>query len=293
MTPTRPASIAHSLPALLAGLALALGACSEGEAAGRAAGSRTEAPDEDVVRREIRDLVTALTPMTATALPVEKSSWFMQRKKTLERMKSAGRDHGLEALRVFQSEGGLPEVRAGLLEVAAFNAPRETEPLLVELVTKFGPDLYLRTKAAEFLGETAPEKAIEVLHPILQGRYDDRTFPPEERLLDAWLTASGKLGIDPVPLVAEIAVDLDRTQDVRHLATRALGQHDSPQSRQALQTLAVESSGNSYIRRLSIQSLKQILTKDEFCGTVNMIRSREVDQHFQVFLDNVVQEACR
>ena len=212
-------------------------------------------------------------------------------------MKDFARNHGDRRL-AGPSDGNRieieePEVRSGLLDVAAHGAPRETEPVLVELVTEFGDDLGLRTKAAQVLGETSPEKAIDVLQPILDGRYDGRTYPPEERMLDAWLTACRKTGRDPVPLLASIATDIQRTQDVRHLATRALGDFDTPQSRQALRALVVESSGNGYIRVLATQSLQRILPKAEFCELVKSILDKEADQNFQIFLDNVLQETCR
>ena len=93
--------------------------------------------------------------------------------------------------------------------------------------------------------------------------------------------------------LASIATDIQRTQDVRHLATRALGDFDTPQSRQALRALVVESSGNGYIRVLATQSLQRILPKAEFCELVKSILDKEADQNFQIFLDNVLQETCR
>jgi HEAT repeat protein len=267
-------------------LLAALAACTEEEAAERV--------DPAQVQREIRALVTALTPADAAALPVEKSAWFERRKKTLDRLRAQSREHGLEALRVYTAgDVELPEVRAGLLDVAAHAAPEETEAELVRLVTEFGDDLLLRTKAAQLLGETRPERALEILQPILDERYDGRTYPPMERLLEAWVSAARKLGRDPAPVLAEIATDLNRTQDVRHLATRALGDSDSPRSRQALQALMVESSGNAYIRILATQSLQRILPREEFCPLVESVLSKEVEQNFQMFLDDVLQEACR
>ena len=250
--------------------------------------------EEDQVRREIRDLMTALTPPSPTALPVEKSTWHLTRKKTLERLRTMGPEYGLEALRVYREEPPhLAEVQAGLLDIAAHTAPEETTPILVQLVTVFGADLHVRTRATEFLGECAPEKALEVLEPILSRRVDGRTYPPEERLLEAWVTAAEKLKYDPVPFLSNIATDLQRTQDVRHLATRSLGRFDSPQSRQALQALMVESSGNSYIRRLATQSLKELLPKEEFCTLVSTIQEREADPKFIDFLESVLNSSCR
>jgi HEAT repeat protein len=256
----------------------------------------SDARSEETTRvdREIRDLITALTPPEATAIPVVKSEYFANRKRTLERMRSGSPAHGLAAMRVYREEPpDLPEVRAGLLDVAAHTAPEASVELLVELTTTFGEDLLVRREATELLGECAPRRAVEVLEPILRERYDGRTYPPEDQMLEAWIRAEEKLGLDPVPLVARIATDLQRSQDVRHLATRALGRHDSPLSRQALETLLVESSGNGYIRRLALQSLHAILPKETFCELAKRVQSREADTEFVVVIQNSIDANCR
>lgn len=247
-----------------------------------------------VAAREIRDLITALTPAPPTSVPVEKSEHFATRKRTLERLRAASQAHGLEALRVYREEPPeLPEVRAGLLDIAAHTAPGACEELLAELVTTFGEDLLVRREATELLGECLPERAVQVLEPILRERYDGRTYPPEDRMLEAWIRAKEKLGQDPVPLVAMVATDLQRAQDVRHLATRALGRHDSPLSRQALETLLVESSGNGYIRRIALQSLLAILPKETFCALAKRVQSLEADTEFIVVLQSSLDANCR
>jgi HEAT repeat protein len=274
-------------PLRLAWILALLTACSQGESA---AGSSAAANAE----KDVRDLITALTPPPATEIPVVKSEFYRNRKRMLERLRAASEAHGLEALRRYRdSAGSLPEVRAGLLDVAAHAAPAAVEELLVELVTKFGEDLYVRTEATLLLGQCRPERAIAVLDPILHGRYDGRTYPPEERLLQAWVTASDALDLDPVPLLAFVATDIDRAQDVRHFATRELGRHPSPQGRQALETLLVESSGNGYVRRLALQSLNQSLSKDEFCALARRVQSREADTEFIDFLESAIQRDCR
>jgi HEAT repeat protein len=247
-----------------------------------------------VVGQEIRELITALTPPPPTSVPVEKSEHFATRKRTLERLRAASQAHGIEALRVYREEPPeLPEVRAGLLDIAAHTAPKACEELLVELVTTFGEDLLVRREATELLGECLPERATQVLEPILRERYDGRTYPPEDRMLDAWIRAKEKLREDPVPLVALVATDLQRAQDVRHLATRALGRHDSPLSRQALETLLVESSGNGYIRRIALQSLLAILPRAAFCEYAKRIQSNEADTEFIVVLQSALDANCR
>jgi len=250
--------------------------------------------DQGTVQREVRDLLTALTPFSASALPTEKSDWYASRRAALERMRTLGRAYGEEALRVYREEPPkLPEQRAGLLDVAGHTAPDLATPLLEELVTRFGEDMLVRTNAALYLGECAPERAVEVLEPLLEHQHDGRTYPPEERLLSAWITAYDKLGRDPVTLLAAIATDLNRDQDVRHLATRTLGEHDSPLSRQALRVLLVESSGNGYIRRLACQSLIKILPREEACSMLQEVQSHEADTEFILFLESALVSNCR
>jgi len=284
--PTRRRS--RRVPLLLLVFALLSSAC------GRSTAGASLRIEEAQVRREIRDLMTALTPASPTALPVEKSTWYQTRKKTLERLRTMGPEYGTEALRVYREEPPqLAEVKAGLLDVAAHTAPEPATPVLVDLVTVYGADLHVRTRATELLGKCAPVKALEVLEPILARRVDGRTYPPEERMLEAWVTAAEALHYDPVPFLSAIATDLQRSQDVRHLATRALGRFDSPQSRQALQALMVESSGNSYIRRLATQSLKNLLAKDDYCSLVKAVQEREADPKFIDFLESVLNSSCR
>jgi HEAT repeat protein len=255
---------------------------------------QSEAKSTAVAAREVADLIVALTPPPATSIPVVKSEFFTTRKRTLERLRKASPAHGQEALRVYRQEPpSLPEVRAGLLDVAAHTAPKDSEELLVQLTTTFGEDMLVRRAATELLGECVPDRAIQVLEPILREKYDGRTYPPEERMLEAWIHGKEALHQDPTPLVAVIATDLQRAQDVRHLATRALGAHDTPLARQALETLLVESSGNGYIRRLALQSLLAVLPKESFCELVKKVQSREADTDFILVLERALDENCR
>jgi HEAT repeat protein len=253
-----------------------------------------QANASDLAEREVRDLITALTPPPPTSIPVVKSDFYMNRKKTLERLRGASEAHGLVALRLYRDEPPtLPEVRCGLLDIAAHTAPEASVAVLVQLVTTFGEDLFVRREAAELLGECIPERAIEVLEPILRERYDDRTYPPEERMLDAWTTACERLKRDPVPLLVLVATDLQRPQEVRHLATKALGRHPSPMGRQALEALLVESSGNGYIRRLALQSLRASIPKGDFCAVAKQTQEREADPEFIAVLQDAMDENCR
>ena len=244
--------------------------------------------------REIQDLLTALRPVDGAAVPVVKSEWHMTRKRTLERLRKGGPELGREALRVLGDERPeQAELRAGLLDVAAHTAPDLAEPLLVELVLHFGEDMLVRREATELLGRTAPARALEVLEPVLRERYDGRTYPPEEQMLSAWLEAARKLERDPVPLLALIATDISRQQDIRHLATRSLGDFPSPLGRQALETVLVESTGNGYIRRLALQSLQQSVPKEEFCAEALRVQQNESDPAFIDFIESMLVNHCR
>ena len=265
---------------------LALGACSPSTEAASSGGATPA--------REIEDLLTALKPVDPAAVPVVKSEWHLTRKRTLERLQKGSPELGHEALRVLNEERPeLPELRAGLLEVAAHTAPVETEPLLVELVLQFGEDMLVRREATELLGLTAPRRALEVLEPVLRERYDGRTYPPEEQMLSAWLDAARQLEHDPVPLLALIVTDIGRQQDIRHLAARTLGSYPSPLGRQALETVLVESSGNGYIRRLALQSLQESVPKEEFCAEAKRVQENESDPAFIDFIESMLVNHCR
>jgi hypothetical protein len=244
--------------------------------------------------REVLDLITALTPHAQDAVPVVKSEWHLTRKRTLERMRKGDAALGEEALRVLAEERPeLAEVRAGLLDIAAHTAPERTSPLLEELVVTFGEDMLVRREATELLGRTSPERAVAVLEPILRERTDGRTFPPEEQMLAAWIEAEEKLRLDPVPLLALITTDINRPQDMRHLATRTLGRFPSPLGRQALETVLVESTGNGYIRRLAVQALQESLPKEEFCPLVKRIQDNEADPSVIDFLESMLVLHCK
>lgn len=269
----------------------ALGACSPDASA--TTSSSAESPSKATVEREVLDLIQAVTPASPTLPPAEKNAWFGRRRETLERMRAGGPEIGLEALRMYgERDDDLPEIRAGLLDVAAHAAPEETRPVLIELLKEYGDELFVRTQAALFLGDTSPETAIEEIEPILANETRG-TYPPDERLLEAWNQAAIATDYDRMPLLCDIATDQNREQSCRHQAVRLLGELPGEQSRQALELVLVESSGNQYIRRIAAQSLQSTLASEDLCELLRGVVDREADTNFQIFLDNMIQQSCR
>ena len=244
--------------------------------------------------KEIRDLVAALTPLSAEAPPIETNEWHLKRKRMLERARSLGPEAGTEAFRVYTDRTGtFPEVRSGLLDVAAHTHPELVTDHLIELIGEFGPDMHLRTRACSFLAVAAPERAVELLEPLILRPPSGRTYPEAERMLLAWDEAARASDHDRAPLLCAVVTDTSRKMDLRHAATRALGTFRSAQGRQALELLMVQSGGNTYVRRLATQSLIKTIPGEELCPLVRRVLERESDVPFQIFLDNVLQENCR
>ena len=286
------------IPTLPLLLCLALGAgCSDAgpteDPSGTAASASSASPRTGEVEADIRDLVNAVTPPPATAGPGQKRAWFARRRDTLERLRLSDHAHGLAALaRYRESPDAIHEVRSGLLDIAAHQAPEETLPVLEDLVNTFGDDMAVRTRAAELLPVASPTRALEILEPILRGERSGVSHPADEILLRAWNDAAKRLELDRSELLCLVATDLVREMAVRHLAIKLLGEVPGPRGRQALEELLVESSGNHLLRRFAAQSLRSTLPPDELCPLLRRVRDNEADPAFQIFLDDMVQKTC-
>ena len=274
------------LPLLLLPLLLACGA-----------GEQRPAEDADVARR-IRDLVSALTPPPPTANSAVRDDFYNRRRATMDELADAGPEIGLAALDAYAADPeALLDVRRGLLEVAAWNAPTETTPVLVELFSEYGESLGLRTKACELLAVAAPAQAIDLISTVLEDRYPGKTYPPEEAMVRAYEDACNRSGEDYVPLLSILAADLYEEQTGRLMALRALGRAPGARSRETLRTVLVESTGNAYLRREAAKSLRDHRaidpeTEASFCDMLTEIMNREADLNFQQFLVNMIQEHC-
>lgn len=254
----------------------------------------TRPQDPSQVERDILDLISAVTPLAPTVPSAEKNNWYGRRKDMLDRMRVAGHGHGLEALRVFKERTkSLPEIRKGLLDTAAHNAPEETAPLLRQLVETYGEDLGLRSRAAELMGSATPELAIEILEPILLGKRPGKTYPQPDLMLASWNKAAISLGRDRIPVLCEVAIDPGQISVARHKATKLLGTLESEQGRQALERILIETGTDGMIRRFAAQSLVKTTKAEVLCSIIERTLMREQDASFMVFLENLTFKYCR
>jgi hypothetical protein len=290
------------------GLVLLLAACSESSATtaatagsagdrattGEAADAGRDAPTSGPqLEREVGDLVAAFTPPAETATTSVQDDWLRRRRATLTRMRSMPRELGEAALAAYRERRDDPvPVRSGLLEAASIAAPEATRPELVRLVTEYGDDLGLRTDACRLLGESSPDRAIEVFPKILLDPQRSSTAPPDEAMLAGWLRACELSGASPLPALARLATDLQRDQATRHLAVRALADYPSKVTLSALEEVLRESTGNAYLRRLAAQTMIEVGEFETVCPILHDTFEHEADTNFQLFLEDVIETYC-
>ncbi len=285
---------AHCGRAISLGLLIVGVSCGE---AGAGAGAKDRGTPRGsaavLVERDLLDLIAALTPPPERSSNSVHDDWLARRRLALERSKEASPEFGSKALEAFEERREAPiAVRNGLLEAAANANPTAAVPVLAQLVAEYGEDLGVRTEACRLLGESGPERAIEVIGPILADPERPVTSPPDESLLAGWLRAHEILGREPLPYLALIATDIQRDESTRHLAVRALANYPSKLTTSALEEVLTESTGNAYLRRLATQSLLQVVPKAEFCPLVERVYDREADLNFQLFLADVIERHC-
>lgn len=288
MTQRRRRPLSSPLGLVLGTLLFAACSGSAGSPA-RAGGS----PSSAEIEKTLRDLIAAVTPASPAAPPIERSNWFGRRSALLEELRAGGPELGRAALaRYRESAEASVDVRIGLLDVAAHAAPQETREVLVDLVTTYGADLGLRTKACELLAVSSPETAVSLLEPLITSSTRGATYPQDDRMVEAWLTAMRSLKRDPAEVLARIVTDPNLPPESRHFAARTLGEEPSPVGRQALEVALTESGGNNYLRRVALQSLQKTLPADEFCPKIRAVFDHEADLNFQIFLSSALEKYC-
>ena len=270
-------------------LGLSLAGCSEAGPAAQEAPSRGSRSHEGA----IAELVVAFTPLDPTSTSDRLDAWYREQRALLERLSSSEESLGLEALEAYHRSPDEPEaVRAALLQVAALTAPQATAPLLERLILEYDPQvgLGLRTEAVRLLAQGAPERAVELLEPLVRTSAHKRTLPAQEALVRGYAEAARKVGRDPAPALADVAIDLAQPPDARYVAIEELGRCGNLTARKALEVVLVESSADGYVRRKAAQALQGSLPKGELCTILLRVADRETDPIFLVFLADMLEK---
>jgi hypothetical protein len=289
--------LASALPAaLLVTLSFGLAACdSEQDGSKPPAGVEAAAPERTADAREkVAALVELLQPIDLELTSDKKDAIFVEQITLQSELREGDRAIGLEALRVLREEGSeVVNIEIALLEVAAYAASEDTLPLLETLIDEYGPALYLRAEAARLIGETCPERAVEVLEPWLRKTKPGKTMPPMEFLVMGYVAACDRLDLSPVDVLSDVATNLFMEESARHMAVRELGEHDEPLAQKALLAILTESTGNAYMRRRAVQGLVKLMPREEACSLFAQIADREADLNFARFLADVLDKNCR
>lgn len=238
-------------------------------------------------------MVEAFRPPSPSAASDELDAQLAARRRWLGEARSRPPAFAAAVLDAWRERPEAPApVQSGLLEAAAIADPESAAPVLVDLVSRYGPELQVRTDACRILGAHCPEVALELFPPILEDPQRSSTAPPDDAMLSAWLTAVRSTGADPGRLLTFLATDQQRGHATRHLAIRALGDFPGRVTIAALEEVLMESSGNAYMRRLAAQSIVKVGASEEVCPILQRVYDREADLNFQLFLHAVIEENC-
>lgn len=292
--------------ALLASSALALWGAACGGAEGgspsdggadtlaRSAQAADLPPVSERGRAQIERLVQALTPLDLDLTSDHHDRWLHAGRALREELRRADPEVGVAALwRLRDARIQDPLLRRGLLEVGSHAAPDVARPLLVTLIEEYGHDFAVRTFAVEFLSETSPQTALEVLEPHLRKRRKpNKTMPPDEFLVRGYARAAQATGEDPTAILADVATNLWMEDAARHFAVAELGRYPSPYARSVLEAILIESTGNSYIRRKAAQALRDSVPAEAACETFRRVANHEAELGMLEFLLDMIRENC-
>lgn len=258
-----------------------------------------QAADPEQIRLDVDHLLAACAPLPVGALPDEVGHAKLRRLELLERLRTGPPALGLacqEAL-LLAADPANPELsrnaRFALLDVFAHTSqPAQATAELERLFSTYGEELHMRRHAATLLATIAPQRAIEVLEPVLRQPQPDMTWPSQELMLEAYVDACARAGADAVGLLTDVATGILYETATRHLAVERLGDRVDVRARQALEHVMRQSSGNSYMRLKSAQALRTA-APDDCCEIYEDVLSREVMPTFATALQDLIETYCR
>jgi hypothetical protein len=246
-------------------------------------------------RQSVDRLVSLCRPVDATTTSDVQDRNFLERTQLLDSLRKAGREAGLAALAVFGQSGKEPlDVQWALLEVAAYNAPVESRPVLEKLITTYDGEegTGVRTQAVRIFAETMPQPAVELIEPMIRDPLARQTRPPQEALVRGFATAAKQLGLKDPRVLCDVVVDLRQAPEARYAAVTSLAELGGERAIKALREVLVEGASDGNIRRKAAQSLLKLMPSKEFCALINEVAQHESDAVFVNFLADMLDKNC-
>ena len=291
-TPPRRARSLTSRIAPGAGAALvaALAGCG-GTVSGNGAALTAAEVDQRVDR-----LIELTTPLDLDLTSDHHDRQLREQRALVAELKALG-DAGLgrAALEALQARMGDEDpvlTRVRLLEVAAYNAPDETEPWMVRWIREYGHRPDVRTESVRVLAETDPTRALEVLEPFVTRERATSTTPDDEFFVRGWVIACRAAGRSPVPELIDVLTNIYKQPIARYYAAQTLGEYEDPIAARALEAVLIESTGDAYLRRKAAQALRDSLPRETACEIFRRTAEYEADIGFLEFLGDMIQDNC-
>ncbi|MFT7168145.1 MAG: hypothetical protein ACI80K_001270, partial [Paracoccaceae bacterium] len=254
-------------------------------------------PITDEHRAEIYELLVNLQPLLIELTSDHHDRQFILNKRRIEALEQDDRPEvGFAALHAFTNYPGEDfQSRRTLLRIGARVAPTEATKLLEQLSFTYGYRMGDRAEAVLLLAETDPAALMQGARPYLErkGRRF-QTAPSDEFYARAWVKACDRSGESPVPMMADVAMNLAMEPIARYVAIDALAEHgDDPLARATLQEALVESTGDGYLRRKAAQGIIASFASEDACAILKEVLDNESDQNMARFLDDMFQTNCR
>ena len=251
----------------------------------------------DAHRAEIYELLVEIQPLRLDLTSDHHDRHYILNKRRIEALELDDRPEvGWAALHAFTNYKGEDfQSRRTLLRIGARVSPDAATPILKELSFTYGHRMGDRAESLLLLAETDPEALMEGARAYLErkGRRF-QTAPSDEFFARAWVTACEKSGKSPVPMMADVAMNIALEPIARYVALDALAeQRGDPLAQATLQEAIVESTGDGYFRRKAAQGIMASFPGERACVLLAEVLRNESDVNMARFLDDMIQTNCR
>lgn len=251
----------------------------------------------DAHRVEIYELLVELQPLRLDLTSDHHDRQYILNKRRIEALEKDDRvEVGWAALHAFTHYKGEDfQSRRTLLRVGARISPDAATPILKTLSFEYGHRMGDRAESLLLLAETDPDALLEGARPYLErkGRRF-QTAPSDEFFARAWVKACDQADKSPVPMMADVAMNVALEPIARYVAIEALAQHGGdPLAQATLQEAIVESTGDGYFRRKAAQGIIASFPGERACALLAEVLRNESDVNMARFLDDMIQTNCR